>query len=325
MAWGAIGIDFKSKLVFPRGKIDSKSYMRYLEESEIFNDAEIAFHGKYNYIFQEDGASPHMKDECFEFIEERAKLLYVWLPNSPDLSPIEMVWGIMKNYLYDFTPQPTNQKELEDALLIIWDKIDQETINKLIRSFQNRLEMCLDVNGGNISHLLSSGRKRIKKTDQINNEKIPYLLSNNDNVILYMQNKKMHHQWTRISEKVQNKFEIYPASVKLRVRELERKAKDFKKYPEKYNSIPKDIIDILPIEEEEPEPKFEHADEYFITNEDNTNDFDDLLNDFEDEKNNEYENNNDEYFEEEEEEEEEDIMSYEVQILEEEEDNNNYY
>lgn len=68
------------------------------------------------------------------------------------------------------------------------------------------------------------------------------------------------------------------ASVKCRVRELERKAKDFKKYPEKYDFIPKDIIGILPIEEEEPEPKFEHADEYFITNEDNTNDFDDLLN-----------------------------------------------
>lgn len=90
----------------------------------------------------------HMKDECFEFIEERAKLLYGWPQNSPDLSPIEMVWGIMNNYLYDFTPQPTNQKELEDALLIIWDKIDHETINKLKSSFQNRLEMYLDVNGG---------------------------------------------------------------------------------------------------------------------------------------------------------------------------------
>ena len=323
MAWGAIGIDFKSKLVFPQGKIDHKSYRDYLIESRIFEDAALAFHGKYNYIFQEDGASPHMKDESFEFIEEKAKLLYGWPPNSPDLSPIEMVWGIMKNHLYDYEPQPTNKKELENALLVIWDKIDQETINMLVSSFQRRLEMCLEANGGSISHLLSSGRKRIKKTDKIDRDYVPYLLTNDDNVTLYKYNQIYHHKWTKISEIVQNTFPISPVSVKCRVRELEKKAKDFQRYPDKYDSVPKDIIDILPIEKQVIEPLCEHADEYFTVDGDNVNDFVDVFNDFENETNDEYEEEEmyEEYDFEEEEEEEEDIICYGEQLFEEEDTN----
>ena len=112
---------------------------------------------------QQDGATPHTTEKSFEFIEDKAKILYGWPPNSPDLSPIEMVWAIMKNRLHDFNPQPTNKKQLEEALLIIWEGIDQETINNLVKSFQNRLELCVETHGGSISHLLSSRRKNNSK------------------------------------------------------------------------------------------------------------------------------------------------------------------
>lgn len=52
----------------------------------------------YICIFQEDGASPRVKEESFEFIKKRAILLYDWPPNSPNLSPIEIVRRIMKNH-----------------------------------------------------------------------------------------------------------------------------------------------------------------------------------------------------------------------------------
>ena len=67
---------------------------------------------------QQDGATPHTTEKSFEFIEDKAKILYGWPPNSHDLSPIEMVWSIMKNKLHDFNHQPTNK--LEEALLIIY-------------------------------------------------------------------------------------------------------------------------------------------------------------------------------------------------------------
>ena len=34
----------------------------------------------------------------------------------------------LKNRLHDFIPQPTNKKQIEEALLIIWEGVDQEKI-----------------------------------------------------------------------------------------------------------------------------------------------------------------------------------------------------
>ena len=48
----AIGINFKSKLVFPRRKINEFVY------------------GKYGYLFQQLGASPHLTIDTMNFIEE---------------------------------------------------------------------------------------------------------------------------------------------------------------------------------------------------------------------------------------------------------------
>ena len=46
--------------------------------------------------------------------------------------------------------------------------------------------------------------KQFKKTDKIDEDKIPYLLSNQDNFILYQQNLKTHHKRKKISESAQN-------------------------------------------------------------------------------------------------------------------------
>ena len=61
----------------------------------------------------------------------------------------------------------------------------------------------------------------MKDTDKIDRDFIPYLLSNDDNIELYLKNKQMKHKWKRISEALQSSFIIYPTCVKGRVIELE--------------------------------------------------------------------------------------------------------
>ena len=195
MAWGAIGLNFKSKLIFPRGKIDAENYRHMLDESQIFKDADEKL-GQFNYIFQQDGASAHTTQESYEHIEKDALILYGWPANSPDLSPIEMIWSIMKNKLASREVQPENQEELEEILLDIWDnEIEQDLINDLVMSFEYRLEMCRDVYGGSISHFLSAGRRRIYETDLIDKSYIPHLLTDDDVKILLNMNLKKHHRW----------------------------------------------------------------------------------------------------------------------------------
>ena len=45
MVWGAIGLNFKSKLVFPKGKINESEYRNYLKISNICDDADESYHG----------------------------------------------------------------------------------------------------------------------------------------------------------------------------------------------------------------------------------------------------------------------------------------
>ena len=248
MVWAAIGKGFKSKLIFPKGKIDGDAYRKMLDSSNIFNDADQIL-GKYKYIFQQDGAPSHSTKETYEHIEKSARVLYGWPANSCDLSPIEMIWAIMKNYLQSSEIQPNNQEELEIMLLQIWEfNITQDLIDDLILSFENRLVMCRDLYGGSISQFLSAGRKEIKSTDLIDRDFIPRLLTNEDVKLLYEQNKKTHHRWKRMSEIFQNTLGLEPKSIKHIVTEIERKINDYKKYPDKYSECPTEIRDFIATE-----------------------------------------------------------------------------
>jgi transposase len=56
-----------------------------------------------------------------------------WLANwGPDLNPIEKCWRAMKQALQRRKIQPTNEKEMANAMIEEWDALDQERINGLI-------------------------------------------------------------------------------------------------------------------------------------------------------------------------------------------------
>jgi hypothetical protein len=52
--------------------------------------------------FQQDGARPHTSVRSTEFIDQHfvhSIPKQDWPPNSPDLSPIENLWGIMADHI----------------------------------------------------------------------------------------------------------------------------------------------------------------------------------------------------------------------------------
>lgn len=156
----------------------------------------------------------------------------------------------MKNQLVQFDPQPTNQEELEEILKIIWENIPQEYINNLIETFENRLEMCLQVYGESISHFLSAGRKSAKETDLFDKDYIPHLLTKEEIEFIYNLNLKMKHRWTRISKFIENEISIDPISIKYFVIPIERKIIDYKLHPEKYEECPEEIRDFIQEDDE---------------------------------------------------------------------------
>jgi hypothetical protein len=90
MVWGAIGMGFKSKLIFIDGNLKADGYQKMLSENGILDDIKEHFEESPGH-FQQDDAPPHQAKKTMKFLRERTNPIPDWPANSPDLSVIENV------------------------------------------------------------------------------------------------------------------------------------------------------------------------------------------------------------------------------------------
>jgi hypothetical protein len=151
MVWAAIGRNFKSPLVFFDETINAETYQKMLKENKIFDKIKQCFNGSEVY-FQQDGAKPHTAKSTIKYIEEEIKLIRDLPLNSPAISPIEMLWAILKRIIAE--RQPKTLDELRTVLVEEWEKLPMVMINNLIESIPNRLKMVAENNGKQIGYLI---------------------------------------------------------------------------------------------------------------------------------------------------------------------------
>jgi transposase len=149
MIFAVIGIGYKSKLLIIEGTVDAHKYIDNLVQIDVIPELD-AMHGPFNWIFQQDGAPCHTAATSIDWLEGNCDVIIDWPANSPDLSPIELLWAILKKIVSALAPQSI--EELKQILIQAWDSIDQSTIDRLCMSFRTRLETCLAKNGESISN-----------------------------------------------------------------------------------------------------------------------------------------------------------------------------
>jgi hypothetical protein len=99
-------------------------------------------------LFQEDGASCHRAKSTKAWLKRNSILSFAHPAKSPDLSPIESVWHVMKSKIRARTRLPTSLKELKVAVLEAWDDITPEEINSHVKHMQDRVKAVLAAKGG---------------------------------------------------------------------------------------------------------------------------------------------------------------------------------
>ena len=74
------------------------------------------------------------------------------MANSPDLNPIEHLWGAIKRILK--TKEINSKTELIHYVNEIWESFPQEAIDRLVSSFRVRLYAVINQNGHMISTVI---------------------------------------------------------------------------------------------------------------------------------------------------------------------------
>ena len=100
--------------------------------------------------FQQDNDLKHISQVAKEFLDEKFPEVMEWPSNSPDLNPIENLWGIIKHEVEK--RMPSNISELHQYLTEEWQKIPSTTLVNLIKSMNRHCQLIIDNNSDRIPY-----------------------------------------------------------------------------------------------------------------------------------------------------------------------------
>lgn len=143
MIWGGIWYDGKTELCFIEGIVDQYKYQqiisKYLVQAELIEGSEVL----------QDGAKAHTAHSTLEFMDQKGIDLIQNPPSSPELNPIEKVWGWIKHEVNKHNP--STMIELKQLIQQYWDNIPQDTIRQFIKHNSTVVNDIIASAGGTIT------------------------------------------------------------------------------------------------------------------------------------------------------------------------------
>lgn len=135
MVWGAISGNGTLFLEFCSDQMNSNEYCAILNRTIVhhFNNTDEEL------VFMQDGAGVHKSAYTMDFLERKGISVFEWPPYSPDLNPIENVWGWMVQIMYKDGKRYQNLTDLKNAIIETWRDVPDELIKKLYSSMKNRM------------------------------------------------------------------------------------------------------------------------------------------------------------------------------------------
>lgn len=121
------------------------TYYRAIIDKNILSSSRKIGLGR-RFLFQQDSDPKHTSKTVKEYFKENKINQLEWVPQSPDLNPIEHLWDIVKRELRK--TQTSSKIMLKSQILETWNNMPSELLQKLVHSMPRRLEAVIKAKGG---------------------------------------------------------------------------------------------------------------------------------------------------------------------------------
>ncbi len=131
--WGCMSAAGVGELHFIDGIMNSQMYCSILKEKMLPSLRALG----HRALFQHDNDPKYTSKATVGFLKKNRVKVIQWSSMSPDLNPIEHLWGILKRQIEHHSP--SSIQSLKEVILEEWKKIDLAKCRQLVHSMSRRL------------------------------------------------------------------------------------------------------------------------------------------------------------------------------------------
>jgi len=146
--WGAICSRGKVSLKIFTENMDAELYTKILEEK--LPEVKKLFGSVSAWTWQQDNDPKHTSNKAMLWFKEKRVRLIDWPSYSPDLNPMENVWGYIKKEIAK--KRPHTLAELEQNLLVLQNNLSDEYLGALVASMPKRVKVIIAKEGDRIPY-----------------------------------------------------------------------------------------------------------------------------------------------------------------------------
>lgn len=143
MVWGSMSANGPGKLDFIDVKMDGEFYTHVLKKN--LRDSVKISQLKRGWLFQQDLDPKHTSKCAKEYFRKNKIRCLEWVPQSPDLNPIEHLWQELERRVSN--RKPASKTELKQILLSAWESIPSTFTKNLVDSMPRRVQAVINARG----------------------------------------------------------------------------------------------------------------------------------------------------------------------------------
>ncbi len=141
MVWGCMSAAGTEELQFIEGNMNYNMYCDILKQNMMPSLQKLG----RTAVFQQNNDPKHPTKTTTALLMKLKVKVMEWPSMSPDLNPIEHMWGILKRKVEKH--HVSNIQQLRDAIMEEWKRMPATNCAALVNSMPRRIKAVLDNNG----------------------------------------------------------------------------------------------------------------------------------------------------------------------------------